>query len=89
MQEDTNGSNPKSTVDQDEVPARHFGAILEWDCWKNLAERAKRSSVPFLMEPKMRFVGEPGEQGTMFISDPSGNALEFKTFKDFSQVFAS
>jgi extradiol dioxygenase family protein len=67
---------------------RHFGAILEWDAWHRLAERLRAAGVRFIIEPHVRFKGEIGEQATMFFLDPSGNALEFKTFKDLPKVFA-
>jgi len=75
-------------VDGDQVPVRHFGVILEWEAWHQLAEQLKRFQVPFVIAPHIRFKGEVGEQATMFVRDPSGNALEFKSFKDMSRVFA-
>lgn len=75
-------------VDGDQVPVRHFGAILEWDAWHALAERLKAAGTAFIIEPHVRFKGQVGEQATMFFTDPSGNALEFKAFKDRSRVFA-
>jgi len=75
-------------VDADHVPVPHFGIILPMDEWKALADKLKASGVKFEIEPKIRFAGEVGEQATMFFLDPSGNALEFKGFNDFSQVFA-
>lgn len=82
-----------NAVDGDAVPTRHFGCILPWDAWHALAERL-RSAVAagesrFIIEPKIRFAGEPGEQATMFVTDPSGNALEFKAFRQDAQVFAT
>lgn len=74
-------------VDGKQVPARHFGLILEWSEWERLAERLRNAGVEFLIEPYVRFAGEPGEQGTFFVKDPSGNALEFKTFREDSGVF--
>ena len=74
-------------VDNDDIPSRHFGVILEWSDWEFLKEKIKKLDYPFLVEPKIRFKSNPGEQGTFFISDPSGNALEFKTFKHDSMVF--
>jgi hypothetical protein len=74
-------------VDGEDVPLRHFGVILEWDQWEKLAERLK-SRVKFIIEPGIRFKGQVGEQATMFFKDPSGNALEFKAFKDRSRLFA-
>ena len=76
-------------VDGNQVPARHFGAILDWDAWHALAERLKAEDVHFIIEPKIRFKGEVGEQATMFLLDPAGNALEIKSFKDRSQIFAT
>nr|WKN39531.1 VOC family protein [Tunicatimonas sp. TK19036] len=78
-----------NNVDGDQVPVRHFGAILEWDTWEALSERLKEAGIDFIIEPHVRFKGEVGEQATMFFLDPSGNALEFKSFKDQSQIFAS
>jgi extradiol dioxygenase family protein len=75
-------------VDGDQVPVRHFGAILEWRAWHELADALRRSGVAFLIEPHVRFRGEAGEQATMFLLDPSGNALEFKSFQDPARVFA-
>ena len=76
-------------VDGDAVPVRHFGAILEWDAWHALSDKLKAEGISFIIEPHIRFAGQVGEQATMFLTDPSGNALEFKSFKDMSQVFAS
>jgi extradiol dioxygenase family protein len=70
------------------VPVRHFGLILEPTDWRDLADRLKAADTRFIMEPQTRFVGLPGEQSTMFVKDPSGNALEFKAFADDAQVFA-
>jgi len=75
-------------VDGDNVPVRHFGAILPWDDWHALADRLKAAGTRFIIEPHIRFEGEVGEQATMFFLDPSGNALEFKSFQDPGQVFA-
>ena len=77
----------RNAVDGDRVPVRHFGAILEWDEWEALAEKLRHAGHGFLLEPKIRFEGKPGEQGTFFIKDPAGNALEFKTFKVPARVF--
>ena len=76
-----------SSVDKDNIPCRHFGLILEWREWEQLKNRIKKLNLSFLVEPKIRFKSEPGEQGTFFINDPSGNAIEFKTFKTDSMVF--
>jgi extradiol dioxygenase family protein len=75
-------------VDGDQVPVRHFGVILEWSAWQALAERLQSARATFVIAPHVRFKGEVGEQATMFITDPSGNALEFKSFQDMSRVFA-
>ncbi|MEM9859669.1 MAG: VOC family protein, partial [Bacteroidota bacterium] len=75
-------------VDGDQVPVKHFGVILDWSDWEKLAEKLKNKEIKFIIEPHIRFKGEVGEQATMFFLDPSGNALEFKSFKDMSQVFA-
>ena len=81
--------SPVSTnpVDEDDIPCRHFGVILEWGEWEVLQNRIKKLEHRFLVEPKIRFKSKPGEQGTFFINDPSGNALEFKSFKNDSMVF--
>ena len=76
-------------VDGDQVPVRHFGAILDMETWEDLAERLKEAGIDFIIEPHVRFKGEVGEQATMFFLDPSGNALEFKAFQNQSQIFAS
>ncbi len=85
-----NGAGVKATnhVDADHVPVPHFGIVLEMDAWKELAAKLRARGVEFIIEPKIRFAGEIGEQATMFLLDPSGNALEFKGFNDFSLVFA-
>lgn len=79
----------RNEVDGDQVPVRHFGAILGWDTWEALAERLRAEDTEFVIEPHVRFRGEVGEQATMFFLDPSGNALEFKAFRDQRQIFAS
>jgi len=77
-------------VDGHGVPVPHFGVVLEMDDWQTLAQRLKQHGVKFVIEPYIRFQGEPGEQATLFFLDPSGNALEFKAFKDIeSQLFAT
>lgn len=82
------GIKASNDVDADHVPVPHFGIVMEMDKWRELAERLRTSGVKFVIEPRVRFAGEVGEQATMFFLDPSGNALEFKAFNDFSQVFA-
>ena len=76
-----------SNVDDKEVPVRHFGIILEWEKWHQFSAELKDKGVEFIIEPYIRFKGEIGEQATMFFLDPSGNALEFKSFKDPEMVF--
>lgn len=80
------GTNP---VDGDAVPVPHFGALLELDDWNSLAKRLREAGITFVVEPHVRFEGEVGEQHTMFFLDPAGNALEFKSFADDGQVFAT
>lgn len=75
-------------VDGHEVPVPHFGVVLDWDDFHALAARLRERGVAFVIEPYIRFAGQVGEQATMFFKDPSGNALEFKAFKDRSQLFA-
>ena len=82
------GVRHKNEVDADHVPVPHFGIVLPMSEFHEFAERLKSNGVEFVIEPKIRFKGETGEQATMFFLDPSGNALEFKAFADFSQVFA-
>ena len=82
------GKSGANQVDGHAVPVRHFGVILAWDAWHAMAERLQSLHVAFVIEPGIRFVGQVGEQATMFFLDPAGNALEFKAFKDPSQVFA-
>ena len=79
----------KNVVDGKNVPVRHFGAVLEWETWHQLADKLKDYGIDFIIEPYIRFEGQVGEQATMFFLDPSGNALEFKSFKDPSQIFAT
>ena len=75
-------------VDGQGVPVPHYGVVLEWQEWTDLAEHLKNKNVKFEIEPYVRFRGLPGEQATMFFLDPSGNALEFKAFKDLNSLFA-
>lgn len=77
-----------NAVDGQDVPVPHFGVILEWEDFHALAERVRAAGVQFVIEPCIRFEGRSGEQATMFFRDPAGNALEFKSFRDFSQIFA-
>jgi extradiol dioxygenase family protein len=75
-------------VDGDNVPVPHFGLVLRMDEWKALAERLETAGVDFVIAPTIRFEGEPGEQATMFLLDPAGNALEFKAMADPAKLFA-
>lgn len=79
------GHNP---VDGKSVPVPHYGVVLDWNDWQKLADHLTAIGTEFVIEPYIRFKGEIGEQATMFLLDPSGNALEFKSFKDISQLFA-
>lgn len=80
------GSN---AVDGKHVPIPHFGVVLEWDVWHQLRDRLLDHKIVFAVEPYIRFEGLPGEQATMFFYDTEGNALEFKSFKDIGQLFAT
>lgn len=81
------GDNP---VDGHDVPIPHFGVVLELPDWHALADRLRAAGVAFVIEPHVRFAGQPGEQATLFLLDPSGNALEFKAFADIAgQLFAT
>ena len=77
-----------NAVDGKHVPVPHFGIVLDIADWRMLADRLTAAGTDFVIEPYVRFEGEPGEQATMFFRDPSGNALEFKAFRDLSQLFA-
>jgi uncharacterized protein len=77
-----------SVVDGDNVPVRHFGVVLTMAQWQALADRLRAAGTAFVIEPHVRFKGQPGEQATMFFLDPCGNALEFKAFADQSKLFA-
>jgi extradiol dioxygenase family protein len=76
-------------VDGDDVPVRHFGVVMEWRLWHEMEKKLRASGARFLIEPHLRFRGEVGEQATLFVLDPSGNALEFKAFRDPARLFAS
>jgi extradiol dioxygenase family protein len=78
-----------SLVDGKNVPVRHFGVVTDRDTWDALAAKFRAANVPFVIEPYVRFRGEPGEQATMFLLDPFGNALEFKAFADMNRLFAT
>ena len=76
-------------VDGKDVPIPHFGVVLDMDTFERFSETLKNKGIEFVIEPYIRFKGEVGEQATMFFNDPSGNALEFKAFKNMDQLFAS
>ncbi len=76
-------------VDGEAVPVPHFGLVLGIDEWKALAQRLEAAGVEFIIPPTVRFAGEPGEQATMFLTDPAGNALEFKAMADPGKLFAA
>ena len=80
---------PTNRVDGKEVPVRHFGAVLEWQAWHAMRDRLQAAGVEWLIEPHIRFPGEVGEQATLFLTDPSGNGVELKSFRDPSRLFAS
>ena len=80
---------PANQVDGHAVPIPHFGVVLRMEDWKALATKLESAGTSFIIEPYIRFEGQPGEQATMFFKDPSGNALEFKAFQDLEQLFAS
>ena len=82
------GHRSTNAVDGDNVPVRHFGAILPMREWEQLAARLRAAGQKFIIEPHVRFKGEVGEQATMFLLDPCGNALEFKAFRDIGRLFA-
>ncbi|MGF6345893.1 VOC family protein [Variovorax sp. W2I14] len=82
------GHKSSSAVDGHQVPVRHFGAIVPMDRWQAMADKLVTQKTAFVIEPYIRFKGEPGEQATMFFLDPSGNAIEMKSFADLSSLFA-
>ncbi len=84
----TSGAPNGNMVDGHAVPIPHFGVVLSPTEWKELALRVRAARIPFIIEPYTRFEGQIGEQSTMFFLDPAGNALEFKSFTDLSQLFA-
>ena len=81
------GAAATNAVDGKNVPVRHFGVVMGMDAWQQLADRLT-GHVDFVIEPYVRFKGEPGEQATMFFRDPSGNAIELKAFADMTRLFA-
>ncbi len=84
------GSAPRhhNPVDGHDVPVPHFGAVLDMDRWRDLADRLRAAGTAFVIEPTVRFEGQPGEQATMFFLDPSGNAIEFKAMARTKNLFA-
>ena len=78
-----------NAVDGHDVPVPHFGVVLDWSAWHALAGRLEAAGIAFGIAPYVRFAGQVGEQATMFFRDPSGNALEFKAFRDPAQLFAT
>lgn len=87
LDESINNSIAYNEVDNQSIPARHFGVILEWQEWDDLLENIKVFDVPFYVQPYTRFQDQVGEQRTFFIQDPSNNFLEFKCFKDKQYIF--
>jgi uncharacterized protein len=87
-QHDAGRGDHHNAVDGHHVPVPHFGVVLAWDDFHALAQRLRAGGLQFVIEPHVRFAGQVGEQATMFFRDPAGNALEFKAFRDLSQLFA-
>lgn len=85
---DSAGDRTSNAVDGHAVPIPHFGLVLGMEEWRALADRLKAAGTQFIMEPTIRFEGKPGEQATLFVRDPAGNAIEFKAFADIGQLFA-
>ncbi len=83
------GEKEHNPVDGKAVPVPHFGVVLEWEQWHSFKDRLLSEKIDFVIEPYIRFEGQVGEQATMFFLDPSGNALEFKAFKDPEELFRS
>ena len=80
---------PANNVDGEQVPVPHFGVVLDWSEWETLAARLEAANIRFIIKPTVRFVGQIGEQATMFFADPAGNMLEFKAMRDPDQLFAA
>ena len=88
LDEDGGQTNPlRNSVDGDAVPVPHFGVVLTMEEWKALRDRLLAANMDFIIEPLILFAGKPGEQATMFFTDPAGNAIEFKAFAHDSQIF--
>ncbi|HSR62734.1 MAG TPA: VOC family protein [Gammaproteobacteria bacterium] len=79
---------PYNMVDGKQIPVRHFGIVMDWDDWLVFCENLEYIGIDFLVAPTIRFRDQPGEQATLFIEDPSGNALEFKAFRDYRRLFS-
>ena len=86
--EEDRSSQATNEVDGHDVPVRHFGVVLAWSDWHALRDRLLAADTEFVISPYTRFEGQPGEQATMFFLDPSGNALEFKSFREDERLFA-
>jgi extradiol dioxygenase family protein len=84
---DDAASAASNQVDGDAVPVRHFGVVLQMSEWRAIAKRLKDAHAKFIIKPHVRFTGQKGEQATLFVLDPSGNALEFKAFRNMDQLF--
>lgn len=82
-------TQPTNLVDGKAVPVFHFGIVLDWNIWESLVKRLAELDTAFVIAPHIRFAGEAGEQGTFFIREPGGSAMEFKTFRDMGQLFAA
>ncbi|MEN0063696.1 MAG: VOC family protein [Myxococcota bacterium] len=78
-----------NAVDAHDVPVRHFGLVLSWDRWQSMAQALEARGTTFLIKPHVRFAGEVGEQATLFLTDPAGNAIELKSFRDPERLFAT
>ena len=87
FKENSNIENDSNHVDGKDVPIPHYGIVLEWDQFHNFSKLLKKKKITFIIKPYIRFKGLIGEQATMFFKDPSGNALEFKSFRDPDQIF--
>lgn len=85
---DKSSDSDANPVDGHSVPVPHFGVVLNWEDWEDLAKRLRAAEINFIIEPYVRFEGQVGEQATMFFKDPSGNALEFKAFRNEEDIFA-
>ena len=81
-------SNSSSSVEGVSVPMPHFGCVLDWDTFYDLAHKLQSKSVKFIITPNVRFLGQPGEQATMFFEDYSGNSIELKAYKNLTEVFS-